>query len=343
MTYLVFANACAVQVDDTKTIALIAYLKDEFVFHCFEQPNELPIVGIVQIKDSVACPDSAVLLHDKRLYTDGDVLYCKDGDSVVRIHLTKEQFTLEVDKNTNGGLLVLVMQTLLNWYMAPYGVTFLHTAAFKYDGKVFAIHGFGGAGKTEVMIDALERGAQYISDDLAIFDAEGRIYPYLRKISLHDYHFTEYQLDCFHLDKSRYHLMCRCQNRKGRISQYLYQRYRGRFNISVHHTAISPAINIIPVNDGLYVDLNYWLDASSATTFQSIKKDLFVKKITFCMANEFRAYLDFDGYLGIVYDFWQEKKESYNQLLSSILEKIDIKGLSIKTGHYADCANLILI
>ena len=342
MTYLVFANACAVQVDDANVIASIAYLKDEFAFHCFEQPNALPIVGIIRIKDSVACPDSAVLLHDKRLYADGDVLYCKDGDSVVRIHLTKEQFTLEVDNNTNGGLLVLVMQTVLNWYMAPYGVTFLHTAAFKYSGKVFAIHGFGGAGKTEIMIEALERGAQYISDDLAFFDREGRIYPYLRKISLHDYPFTDAQLDRFHLDKVRYHLMLRGKTRPGRIAQYLYQRYRGRFKISLHHTAFSQATKGIVVNDGLQVDQNYWIDASSITEFKSIDKGTFLKKTAFCMANEFRAYLDFDGYLGIVYDFWQDKKACHNQLLSSILEKVDIKGLSIQTGHYTDCANLFL-
>lgn len=342
MTYLLFANACAVQVEDTEPVVSIAYLKDEFAYHCSEKRNELPIVGKVLVKDSVDCPNSAILLHDKRLYADGNILFCKDGAAVVRINLAKKFFILEVDKNTSGGLLALVMQTLLNWYMADYGVSFLHTASFKYNDCVYAIHGFGGAGKTEIMLEALGLGAQYISDDLAIFDAAGRVYPYLRKISLHDYPFTDELLEQLHLNKGLYHLMRRSQARSGRVAQYLYQRYRGRFNVSVSHNVLSATSGGLSVGKGLPVDYNYWLEAGSSTGFKHIDRDEYIKKMSICVANEFRTYVDFDGCYGVTYDFWQGKRESHSKLLSCILDKIDIQGLSIETGHFADCAKLIL-
>lgn len=341
--YLVFANTCAVQIDDIDPVASIAFLRDEFSFHCFEQSNGLPIVGKIRAIDTLSYPDFALLFHDKNLYVDGNILYCKDCESVVRISLTQEQFVLEVDRLSDGKLLVLVMQTMLNYYLTSYGVTFLHTAAFKYDNEVYAIHGFGGVGKTEIMIEALKRGAQYISDDLALFDEKGRVFPYLRKISLHDYSFTDEQLERLHLDKRRYHLMRWCQSKRGRLLHYLYQRNRGRFNISIRHTLVNTSDETVLPNESNVINHNYWLELSSTTEFKPINKDVFIKKMSFCMANEFRTFSDFDGCLGIVYEFWQEKRERHDHLLNTILSLMDIQCLSIQSGHFVDCANLLLL
>jgi hypothetical protein len=254
--------------------------------------------------------------------------------------LTEEQFRLTIDYKTDDGLLMLVMQSLLNWYLPKCGLAFLHAASFKYQGMVYAIHGFGGAGKTEVMLEALQRGAEYLSDDLAIFDSMGRIYPYLRKISLHDYPFSDEQLDRFHLNKQLYHLMCRCQSCSGRISNYLYNRWRGRFKVSVDAEQIN---NDLPdVNVALPVDCNYWLESSNYTDFKAISNDDFVRKMTFCMQNEFRPYVDFDGYFGIVYHFWPEVRRKRNEVLAEILTRLEIYGLSIQNGHFTELANLIL-
>lgn len=349
MEYIKFANAFLIKIDDAGNNAAISHLKDEFRYHLILEHNDLPVIGTVKAVDALRCPASAVLLHDKRLYADGDVLYCKDGNSVVRIHLTAECFTLEVNGTSDGGLLVLVMQTLLNWYMVPYGMVFLHAASFKYKDVVYAIHGFGGAGKTEVMLNALERGATYLSDDLAIFDKDGCVHPYLRKISLHDYPFTEEQLERFHLDKRRYRLMNKCRQRNDRLSQYIYQRLRGSYCISINYKdALPPRVNSAGqqytdyVNETFFVDKNYWLEASDKTCIKNIQKNDYVRKMTFCMQNEFRQYIDFDGYFGIIYDFWKEQREHYDRLLQTVLSKINIQGISIKHGHYNDLANLII-
>ena len=340
MSYIVLGASCAVQIPTDTHVSAIACLEDEFRHHLTQEIGKAAIVGVIDVVDKLNCPPDAILFYDKRLYADGDSLYCLDGASTLRIHLTEEQFNLTIDHNADSGLLALVLQSLLNWYMPKCGLVFLHAASFRYKEKVYTIHGFGGAGKTEVMLEALQRGAEYFSDDLAIFDSKGHIYPYLRKISLHDYPFTDEQLNRFHLNKQLYHLMCRCQGRSGRISQYLYNRWRGRFKVSVNAEQMN---NDLPdVNIALPVDYNYWLDSSNHTDFKVIAKDDFVRKITFCMQNEFRPWVDFDGYLGVVYHFWPEMRKNHNEVLASIITQIEIQGLSIQNGHFAELTNLIL-
>ena len=207
MKYIVFADLCAVAIEDSSDCTAISGLLKEFKHHLSDSAADYRIIGEIIVESVVQCPASAVLYHDKKLYADSNYVYCIDGRSVVRINLDENIFHLSVDQHTGSGLLILVMQTLLNWYLPKSGLIFMHTASFKYMDKIYAISGFGGAGKTEIMLEALNKGAQYISDDLAIYDAHGRIYPYLRRILLHDYPFTDLQLEEYKLDKSQYRLM----------------------------------------------------------------------------------------------------------------------------------------
>ena len=207
---------------------------------------------------------------------------------------------------------------------------------------MYAIHGFGGAGKTETMIEALQRGAQYLSDDLAIFDQEGFIHPYYRRIGLHDYSFTDEQLTKLHIDKKKYGLMKMCEKRNDRISRYIFQRLRGHFKISVSPEQLYSFSTSISVIDRLKVDLHYWLDLSDETCIAEISNESFIQRMTFCMQNEFRSFVDFDGYFGFLYEFWGTKRLEHDALLQKVVSSIDIIGLRIKGQNYNELACLIL-
>ena len=338
MKYIVFANLCVVAVDASKEGGAISGLLKEFKHHLSDTAAEYSIIGEIHFKESIQCPSTAVLYHDKKLYADANYVYCIDGGSIVRINLDENIFHLSVDQHTGSGLLILVMQTLLNWYLPKSGLIFMHTASFKYMDKIYAISGFGGAGKTEIMLEALNKGAQYISDDLAIYDAHGRIYPYLRRISLHDYPFTDLQLEEYKLDKSQYRLMKYCQTKSDRISRYLYQRYRGRFNISIDKAENSA----FESRGGYAVDYNFWLDSSGRNALVDISKEDFVRKMIFCMENEFRSYSDFDGYFGCIYDFWNDMRQQRNKIIESALASLDVQGLSINGNDYKELLSIIL-
>ena len=254
------------------------------------------------------------------------------------MNLNPDRFHLTVDHKTGSGLLIIVMQSMLNWYLPLSGLVFMHTASFKYKNKVYAIGGFGGAGKTEVMLEVLNEGAQYISDDLAIFDSNGQIYPYLRRVSLHDYPFTDKQLEQYKLSKIRYRLMKYCQTKSDRVSRYLYQRYKGRFNISID---IADSF-MLDHKGGNVVDYNFWLESAGQNSVVNIAKEEFVRKMLFCMENEFRPYTDFDGYFGCIYNFWQEKRDCRNRLINEALDNLDVQGLSIRGTDYKELLSIIL-
>lgn len=341
MDYICFAGTCAVSIDCPKELSPSRYLYDEFRQH-WRNTSSLPVVGKITYSGTLVMPPSVILLHDSKLYADGTSVYCVDGASIVRIDLKEEMFSLTISSCTKGHLLLVVLQSLLNWYIPYYGLIFLHTASFRYHDIVYAIHGFGGAGKTETMIEALQRGAQYISDDLAIYGQDGSIYPYFRKIAFHDYPFKVEQLEKFHLDKRSYRLMKWCEIRKDKFSNYLYRRLRGRFNISVSPLEISSSSVTLSVEDPIVVSYNYWLDSSNKTTLTNLTSKEFIDRMAFCMENEFRSYVDFDGYLNFLFPFWGKKRTEHERVLQRILSSIDIQGLSINGSDYTELANLIL-
>ena len=224
--------------------------------------------------------------------------------------------------------------------MPQYSLVFLHTAAYLMGKEVVAIHGFGGAGKTEVMLSMLQRGARYLADDLAIFDTEGTLFPYLRRISLHDYPYTDIQLRQFHLSRWRYRLMTRCRNKSCRFKDYIYRRYRGRFNISIDYLQMTDGIET-QANQPFVVNRHYWLDSCNATGLRSMSKECFVRNMSFCMQNESRSYLDFDGYCGLVYPFWKDIRTKFHDVMQNVLNAIDIHGLTIAGQHYEELASLL--
>ena len=335
MKYINIAGRCVVQIESS-----MFTLTTEFLHHLQEDGGGLPVVGQVVRDESQTCPMDAAMLLDHRLYTDYRQLYILESGKTYKVELTESKFSVTINGSDSPGLLPILVQSLLNFYMPQYGLVFLHTAAYKVGREVVAIHGFGGAGKTEVMLAMLQRGAMYLADDLAVFDTNGALYPYLRRISLHDYPYTDDQLKQFHLSSWRYHLMNWCKNKSGRLQNYLYRRYRGRFNISIDYTQLMDERET-PPNQKLFVNRHFWLDACSYTCIQPMSKERFVRNMSFCMQNEFRPYIDFDGYCGLVYPFWKDIRTRYYSVLQQVLDTIDIQGLTIAGQDYEEVANLL--
>ena len=287
MSYINIAGSCVVQIESSMTT-----LTTEFFHHLQEEDGGLPVVGQVVSDESQTIPVDAVMLLDRRLYTDYRRLYVLEGGVTYHVDLSGNTFSITINGSDTTGVLPILVQSLLNFYLPYYGLVFLHTAAYKLGDEVVAIHGFGGAGKTEVMLAMLQRGAMYLADDLAVFDTKGYLYPYLRRISLHDYPYTDDQLRQFHLSSWRYHLMNYCKNKSGRLLNYLYRRYRGWFNTSIDYTQLTDGRET-PPNQKFFVNRHFWLDACNITGIQPMSKERFIRNMSFCMQNEFRPYIPF--------------------------------------------------
>ena len=61
---------------------------------------------------------------------------------------------------------------------------FVHAGVVACDGRALVVPGQSFSGKTTLVTALLEAGATYYSDEYAVFDADGRVHPYARRLSI---------------------------------------------------------------------------------------------------------------------------------------------------------------
>lgn len=76
------------------------------------------------------------------------------------------------------------------------GKVFLHAGAVVWNGKAVIIPASSFSGKTTLVAELIERGAEYYSDEYAVLDGEGLVYPYPKMLSLRGIIDEYEQLDC---------------------------------------------------------------------------------------------------------------------------------------------------
>ncbi|MGA7255012.1 MAG: hypothetical protein WCF17_12860 [Terracidiphilus sp.] len=62
----------------------------------------------------------------------------------------------------------------------------VHAGAVLWRGRILLLPGATHAGKSSLVAELLRRGATYFSDEYAIIDAHGRVYPYARPLLVRD-------------------------------------------------------------------------------------------------------------------------------------------------------------
>jgi hypothetical protein len=61
---------------------------------------------------------------------------------------------------------------------------FVHAGVVGWDGQAIMIPGVSYSGKTTLVKALMEAGATYYSDEYAVLDADGRVYPYAKSLSI---------------------------------------------------------------------------------------------------------------------------------------------------------------
>ena len=64
------------------------------------------------------------------------------------------------------------------------GKVFIHAGVVGWKGKAIVIPGSSFAGKTTLVAELVKRGAVYYSDEYAVLDQNGKVYPYPKKLSI---------------------------------------------------------------------------------------------------------------------------------------------------------------
>lgn len=63
---------------------------------------------------------------------------------------------------------------------------FVHAGAVGWKGQAIIIPGRSFSGKTTLVAELVRRGATYYSDEYAVLDAQGRVHPYLKPLSIRE-------------------------------------------------------------------------------------------------------------------------------------------------------------
>lgn len=63
---------------------------------------------------------------------------------------------------------------------------FVHAGVVAWNGQAIVIPGRSFSGKSSLVAALIDEGATYLSDEYAVFDAEGLVHPYAKRLSLRD-------------------------------------------------------------------------------------------------------------------------------------------------------------
>jgi hypothetical protein len=83
-------------------------------------------------------------------------------------------------------LSVLEADLRLNVAAAATRRVFVHAGVVEHRGKAIVLPGRSGAGKTTLVAALVRAGATYYSDEFAVLDGRGRVYPFAKPLSLRD-------------------------------------------------------------------------------------------------------------------------------------------------------------
>lgn len=88
--------------------------------------------------------------------------------------------TLDLDELYDS----LENQALLAVAYASPARLFVHAGVVAWNGKAIVIPGRTHSGKSTLVAELVQAGATYYSDEMAVFDGEGQVYPYLTPLTL---------------------------------------------------------------------------------------------------------------------------------------------------------------
>src|SRR5690606_6066763 len=87
----------------------------------------------------------------------------------------------------SGASSVPQLVSVVNLTALAKGIMPIHASAFQFNGASVIASGWPKGGKTSSLFAFLSKGAQFVSDDWLSVDHDGKVYPLLQPIKLHDW------------------------------------------------------------------------------------------------------------------------------------------------------------
>jgi hypothetical protein len=165
-------------------------LRVEYGF--FERNNYLDEANMIVTIGSVdGFPSDYVKINDRYLIG-GDWIYICDSYKVAKwkIYMEFEShcINLHIEPNFFACDLIppIIITPLIGFQLNRNRLSLVHAAGISFGGNAFLFTGFGGSGKTSIVLRFLERGLKLLGDDHVILD-RSKVLPFPTAISLFKY------------------------------------------------------------------------------------------------------------------------------------------------------------
>jgi len=140
--------------------------------------------------------NKSVHIRDPVAYDERGVFFHPSGSrSVLRVDfdaLGVGKCKITCDVNFNRYLMGKLIEHLVHLYLLKQGAALCHCSAFKYRGEVILCPAWRNVGKTNLLLSLLDRGAQYIADDLCVIRSSGAAQSLPKRLNLLHYNFKRY-------------------------------------------------------------------------------------------------------------------------------------------------------
>lgn len=156
-------------------------------FRSVEQPHcDINIYYNLSHDHKSAIPESQVVMRDtgrRRL-----------GKWRVSIGMReKNKFDIFFDGNKFSlkYLFFNFLEPLINYVLISQGGCLVHASCFSQDDKAIVVHGYPSSGKTSILLRALKKSWDYLSDEMTIISSSGIAYAYPTPLNFCDYNFNQ--------------------------------------------------------------------------------------------------------------------------------------------------------
>ena len=327
-----FFDAYSIKIYANGVQEISKYFSREYFDYKCKNQKELPELGSIQIYKEIEVPKKSDVIIKNKLFFDNNKMYFKERGNVVCIEVRQSSYTISVECKFEPNIIFYIHEVLMRLYSTKYNLVFIHASAFLYKSQLFVINAFGGTGKTNLVLDAIEHNGQYFSDDLCVIDRNNNVYPYTKCINLLDYNF-EHNPELVSLcgkSKFLFKTMKLLAKFNGHSPLYRYFIHKVEWRIKRYFCCKLQYEKIKSpqkMEVRKVVSRFIWLERTlGKSTTYSPQKQCVYSKMVHCLDLENRSYLDFYGYVKMCFPELSTLRKVQNEIIKDIVESNDILG-----------------
>ncbi|MGA7075311.1 MAG: hypothetical protein WBZ42_02000 [Halobacteriota archaeon] len=133
-------------------------------------------------------------LINNKYYVKEDQFYCKDAYKFAKWQICIQGLGAEETKIFFDGnrisfpfLHTYIIEPLLAYKLTNMGHSVLHASSIDVGGKGFTFAGYPGSGKTSILLELINRGHKYLSDELTLLDHQGMLHSCAAPVNIYAY------------------------------------------------------------------------------------------------------------------------------------------------------------